>query len=262
MMRDKLKDEDYFKRYSDSCVSRLEKNINKLQNNEIREDRVSAVEFNIIRTAVKLITSLYSLGVSIEDLSMEIRKIIGYMEKNWKPEKTKVEAKVGNKFELWDQYRVESYEYFLHILSLAYLLNVSDEDFQVLVDIIDRDNISDNLYEFIIKARFPDRAQNRAEEYDHDLSVILKVYKSLRAATEQESKEEAAKLVKRFLEKSFYHKHANFYDTHKNRGEIYYGYWSFESAAVATIMGLDDSSFRENQYYPKDLSHGDGAGVV
>ena len=88
------------------------------------------------------------------------------------------------------------------------------------------------------------------------------MYKILRAATEQENKNEAAKLVKRFLEKSFYHKHANFYDAHKNRHEIYYGYWSFESAAVATIMGLDDSSFRESQYYPKDLSHCDNAEAV
>jgi hypothetical protein len=79
------------------------------------------------------------------------------------------------------------------------------------------------------------------------------VYKNLRAATQQQDTAEAAKLVKRFLEKGFYHKHANFYNKHKNQHEVYYGYWSFESAAVVAIMGLDDSSFRENQYYPKDL---------
>ena len=256
MMRDKLKDEDYFRRYTDLSASLLEKNINKLQSNEIREDRIGAVQYgSVIMTAVKLITAHYSSGSGIENLSMEIRKVIRYMERYWRPEQTKVKAKVGKKFELWDQYRVASYEYFLHILSLAYLLNVPDEEFQVLVDIIDRDNISDNLYEFIIKARFPQRGQNREEEYSQEQSVILKVYKSLRAATQQEDKKEAAKLVKRFLEKSFYHKHANFYNAHNSRHEIYYGYWSFESAAVASIMGLDDSGFRENQYYPKDLGN-------
>jgi hypothetical protein len=33
----------------------------------------------------------------------------------------------------------------------------------------------------------------------------------------------------------------------------YFGYWSFESAAIVAALGLDDSSFRDNEYYPKDL---------
>jgi hypothetical protein len=33
----------------------------------------------------------------------------------------------------------------------------------------------------------------------------------------------------------------------------YYGRWSFEAAAVVAIKGLDDASFRDNPYYPKDL---------
>jgi hypothetical protein len=258
MIRDKLKDEDYFRRYSELRVSLLEKYINKLQNNEIREDRIGAVQYgNVIMSAIELITAHYSSGSSIEELSIEIRRVIEYMERYWKPEQTKVKARAGKKCELWDQYRLESYEYFLHILSLAYLLNVPDEDFLVLVDLIDRDNISDNLYEFIIKARFPQRAKIREEEYSLDKSFILKVYKHLRAATQQKDMQEAAKLVKQFLEKSFYHKHANFYNKHNIQHEVYYGYWSFESAAVVAIMGLDDSSFRENQYYPKDLIHRD-----
>jgi hypothetical protein len=30
-----------------------------------------------------------------------------------------------------------------------------------------------------------------------------------------------------------------------------FGYWSFETAAIVKIMGLDDSSFRGCKYYPK-----------
>ena len=150
---------------------------------------------------------------------------------------------------------VSPYAKMLQMLSLGYLLNISDQNFQILVDIIDRDNISDNLYEFIIKARFADRVQKRPEEYDTDQSVILKVYDKLRKATEQADKVEANKLVKQFLEKDFYHEHSNFYEFHKKKYNAYYGYWSFEAAAVVKIMGLDDSSFIDNQYYPKDLVH-------
>ncbi|MEW8693370.1 MAG: PoNe immunity protein domain-containing protein [Candidatus Thiodiazotropha endolucinida] len=255
MIRDTFKEKAVFDRFCESAASYIPSAIKKLDNKEIREERIGAVEYDIIRTAAQLITAHYSSGSRIEELSLEIRRVVGYIERYWKPEQTKVTAKVGKKFELWDQYMVGPYEYFLHILSLAYLLNVPDKEFQVLINIIDRDNISDNLYEFIIKARFPQRDQNRAEEYSQDKSIILKVYKNLRAATQKQDKAEAAKLVKRYLEKDFYHKHANFYNAHNSRHEIYYGYWSFESAAVTAIMGLDDSSFRENQYYPKDLSN-------
>ncbi|AUS05351.1 PoNe immunity protein domain-containing protein [Pseudotamlana carrageenivorans] len=62
-------------------------------------------------------------------------------------------------------------------------------------------------------------------------------------------------MIKQFLEKDFYHKHMNLYDSHKSKWNIYCGYWSFEAAAVVKIMNLDDSSFIDNQYYPKDLVH-------
>jgi hypothetical protein len=32
----------------------------------------------------------------------------------------------------------------------------------------------------------------------------------------------------------------------------YYGYWSFESAAIAVLHNIDDSSFRAHMYHPKD----------
>ena len=154
-----------------------------------------------------------------------------------------------------NQYYVPTYQIILNYFSLAYLLEIPDSDFQILVNITDRDNISDNLYEFIIKARFPNRVQKRSEEYDTEHSVILKVYNRLRKATKEKDKVAAARLVKQFLEKDYYHKHMNLYNSHNSKANIYCGYWSFEAAAVVKIMGLDDSSFIDNQYYPKDLVH-------
>ncbi|MEG0348628.1 MAG: DUF1911 domain-containing protein [Acinetobacter sp.] len=36
-------------------------------------------------------------------------------------------------------------------------------------------------------------------------------------------------------------------------GISYFGYWSWEAAAVTWLLGIDDSSYREHQFYPKDL---------
>ena len=38
-----------------------------------------------------------------------------------------------------------------------------------------------------------------------------------------------------------------------DEGYLYYGYWSWEAAAVTWLLGIDDMSYREHQFYPKDL---------
>jgi Domain of unknown function (DUF1911) len=38
-------------------------------------------------------------------------------------------------------------------------------------------------------------------------------------------------------------------------GLAYSGYWCFEAAAVVKLLDIDDSSFRDNEYYPADLLH-------
>ena len=78
-------------------------------------------------------------------------------------------------------------------------------------------------------------------------------FSDLRKAIKIENPLEQEKLISHFLKKNFYHKYAGWYNSHKGRHATYYGYWSFESAAIVAILDLDDSSFRDNQYYPKDL---------
>ncbi|MDB0544124.1 hypothetical protein RSP795_21595 [Ralstonia solanacearum] len=46
-----------------------------------------------------------------------------------------------------------------------------------------------------------------------------------------------------------------YYDSHtKGRLHSYYGYWSFEAAAIAVELGIDDSSFRDKPFYPAELA--------
>jgi hypothetical protein len=61
--------------------------------------------------------------------------------------------------------------------------------------------------------------------------------------------------VNDFITKDWYknHKDAGWHNSHKSRHDVFYGYWSFETAAVVKIMDLDDTKFIDCQYYPKDL---------
>lgn len=60
-----------------------------------------------------------------------------------------------------------------------------------------------------------------------------------------------------------------YYDSHtKGRLHNYLGYWSFEAAAIAVELDIDDSSFRDKPFYPAELADfgrsfktGSGAGV-
>lgn len=247
-MRDKLKDINYFEEYIKLNNRSILRGITMLQDDKVSDNKINSFKDDIFIKKLRGLIASYSLGDNIESLKQEYYSVLMYLRECWSGEIVKIRNDR-------DQYLLEPHGRMLRMLSLGYLLDIADEDFQVLVDIIDRDNISDNLYEFIIKARFPDRKQKRPEEYDTEHSVILKVYDKLRKAIEQDNKEEASKLVKQFLDKGFYHKHIGFYNAHKKNYNLYFGYWSFEAAAVVKIMELDDSCFIGHQYYPKDLVH-------
>jgi hypothetical protein len=43
-------------------------------------------------------------------------------------------------------------------------------------------------------------------------------------------------------------------DQHLGGGVNFYGYWSWESAAVTWLLGIDDNSYRDMPFYPRDLA--------
>lgn len=80
----------------------------------------------------------------------------------------------------------------------------------------------------------------------------------LDAAFTADTDGEASAFVKKYLDgwyKGF--EGVSWHDghlVHKEHMMPYYGYWSFEAAAVCVIYDIDDSLFREHLVYPKDLA--------
>ena len=250
-MRDKLKNPTYFNKFIVETESIISKSRQRFIDNKIPLHRLSWHKYNLMNHRFSIVIAKFSEGIEVSDIKREFEELINDISPAaWPSDISKVRI---NPNELADQYMVEPHNKMLSLLSLAFLLRVDSKLLLLLSNIIDHDNISDNLYEFILKAEFSDRKRKRPEEYDPKHSVILKVYRNMRLAIEQTDKTEAQKLIKHFLEKDFYHKHSGFYNLHKEKFDLYYGYWSFEAAAITCIMDLDDSSYRDNQYYPKDL---------
>jgi len=155
---------------------------------------------------------------------------------------------------VYNFYDLSFYDELLWLLSLGYLFNVDNKIFKLIVDVIDRDKVKDELFEFIIGAKLTDRAPIGLESYEKYF-IVPKAFASLRMALKETDKINASKLVSKFIRTEWYnnHKSCGWTGTHLKDNLVYSGYWCYEAAAVTKILGLDDSSYRDWKYYPKDL---------
>ncbi|HGS4994387.1 TPA: DUF1911 domain-containing protein [Vibrio cholerae] len=89
------------------------------------------------------------------------------------------------------------------------------------------------------------------------------LYNSMKGDGVSPTKEERQESIKKYLltwYKSM--KDCYWFDRHKSRISNYFGYWAFETALVTVLYDLDDSSYRDMLYYPKDLvDHARNKGV-
>lgn len=119
---------------------------------------------------------------------------------------------------------------------------------------IDRDKVDDFLFEYLIRYKLKDREIKKKESYKVFFGINEK-YGRLKEIIKENNKVIAQNELKFFLEEEWYPSFLGtpIHNQHLNSHNTYVGYWCFVSAAIVKIKELDDSSFRDNQYYPKDL---------
>lgn len=163
-------------------------------------------------------------------------------------------VKMGKIQIVYNFYNLSYYDELLGLLSLGYLFDIDDYTFKLIVDVNDRDKVKDELFEFIIRAKFPERLPIESESYDKYF-IVPKAFDSLRKAIKESDKKQASQLVSKFVRSEWYnnHKSCGWSGTHRRENGVYSGYWCWEAAAVTCIMDLDDSSYRNWKYYPKDV---------
>lgn len=139
----------------------------------------------------------------------------------------------------------------LRFLALGILLEVSKEDFRVIVDMIDEAKLDDILCDYLVNAYGMKRTYNstkfeKKRPYE-DTQTIWEI-----AATDLV---QATTKLEEYVQKNWLKGHADFGWTKAHKEVGYYGLWSFEAAAIAKILGLDDSRLKEDNHYPYDLAH-------
>ncbi|MCB9234814.1 MAG: DUF1911 domain-containing protein [Bacteroidia bacterium] len=134
----------------------------------------------------------------------------------------------------------ETYQWILHGLGLAILFNENLRTFKDLF--AGKDALIDHLLQLAGQSLTP----NDFLQYSEPYRFLLRAAKSPPG--------EAEESVVRFL-RNYYEglEGVSWYESHKTNQASFFGYWSFEMAAVVKLRGISDVSFADNIFYPRDL---------
>ncbi|TXK73357.1 PoNe immunity protein domain-containing protein [Mesonia sp. HuA40] len=221
---------------------------------EIHLQQIKLVTFS---ARLQILIASYSIGNNKENLRSQFSEAVKVMEQVWDKRITKVYH--GRQEEEYNQYKLNSYIHMLQMFSLAVLLEVPKNEFDILVNLIDRDHIKDKLIEYMISSRYSKRPVLKKESYQRYM-MIPKLYKKLVNIAYDLKAEQAILETRDFLKKEWIKipkKHfisLNLKDIPNYEVKSgFVGLWAFEVAAVVKIKGIDDSSFKDNRFYPDRL---------
>lgn len=228
-MRDKIKTPTYWRKVINEDNQRVLKFRNKLNNNEVKEDRIQAVIEGMDRIKFSLFKSMYSAGYDINECKVIYLEMLKSMSVYWQEDRSYVDL-------LW-------------LLSIGILLRIKSEYVDYLREMIHRHKVCDKLINFMM--HYLDK------DWQTDGDYFMKSPYQFLDDVINTDKENAVKLLKDYLTNNWYKTHYEmaWFDSDKLKNDTYSGYWSFESGAIVKILGLDDSELKDVPYYPYDLVH-------
>jgi hypothetical protein len=168
----------------------------------------------------------YSMGSSLSEMQQTLERIVDYHAKGY----------------LRLKY---SYEKSINLISIAYCLGMDAEKWTPFIEELDSLGKYDRLMGVIVtdmgmSVNIP--SETSRTPYEH----LVKVFDA--SASQQ------VDIIKEYLKCHWYkgHDDSYWYGNHKDE-KLYFGYWSFESAAVVKILGLDPAAFEGVDYFPIDI---------
>lgn len=176
------------------------------------------------KSGLGLMDAMYSLGQSVESLIRHFNRAVDDLDKSYN--RDDYNPKNG----MWG-----NYEALLEILSWGILLETDDDAMRKITDAIFYRNTDDALIDFLLSAC------NIGWQHHTTKYHVFNPYRFLQdiILAAQSDKAEASLLLATYLKKKW----------RSDDG------WSYESAAVTKVLGLDDSRLKNNRHYPYELAH-------
>ncbi len=209
------------------------------------QDKVNNAAFAIFTTLFSKMNAQYSSGADLDPFKEDLVVMLDLVERYFAGGHNKFKSRKNPDIHT---YNMDTFDQLLWTLSIAFMLGLPESEFQKFAKVLEIDQVEDKLFNFILAAAIEDRGYDPEMQESH----ITEIRQTLKTAFTAEP-EEAQKIVKQYISPVWMREHrsAGWYGNHKGPG--YSGYWCYEAAAVTCILGLDDSSYRDHKYYPKDL---------
>lgn|GEM_PF-1662175 len=245
LTRDKHREREHFESNILGQIESHNRRLQKLELNQIHPDRVISVKQSMVTNLIQKVVAMYSAGFPVEALSHDFDVIVKLIEESWVEGAKKIK---GPRNIILDQYCIDSFMQFLRLLSIGFLLRLENNFFDRLSSILKTDGVIDSLFENILSFQL----KSREIQYEKP-TYQFKLFRNLKNAFNCQDKGEAQIFVQVFLEKDWLKELKMSHMLTATNKDWYYGRWSFASAVIVAIKDLDDSSFRDNLYYPKEL---------
>lgn len=217
MLRDMIKDENYFNKYIAYQNERIAKFENILTQNSLEESKIKQCNEYLANYRLDLIKAKYSIGANFD----EVKSIFLEFLENTK-----------NSGEL-------TYNNGVDTLSLAIIFD-SDVSF-IYNKIVDKDDVIKFLYEF---------ACNKTIIYVNECmfsDIYLEFINVIKTKNED--------LLIKYMQDDWYHNNINtsWYDSHNLTSEVYCGYFCFIAVAIIKALNFDIKKFSNVRFLPIDL---------
>ena len=192
------------------------------------EEVIRLTQYDVSYYQKKNMIATYTAGYSIEKFKEEYLKYVDSLLPVW-------QSNSGYLQMIW-------------ALSIGILLEIDEEIFVQLVDLVKKDDPEDYLIDYLIQSRHPEWTIRINYNFPRPYGFTRKII-------EEDNSDQALKLLKEYVTKKWYpgHRDTGWYDLHKENIDNYYGYWSFEYGALCKLKGLDNKELEGVPYFPYDL---------
>ena len=225
MFRDKYKDENYFQKKYDFNFKAFERREGKEHKERVLPQYINKYYISQSTYAEKLLRINYALGNSLDEVFKWFKISLRYYQLSY--------GAFESIYDLMDYF------------SLAVLFEDRKEEF-----IEDIEKIFSKYQAFV----------DASEQYEDGYIDTLAIYllegqvENFRSHLEYLNMigNDADSVIE--AQKFWYYAHseASWYDTHKTE-DAYYGYWSFDTAALCKMRGIYDERFKDLDFFPYDL---------
>jgi len=185
--------------------------------------------------ALKILIVRYSAGESVQSLRDDALKTFEHFKK--------YDQFSNDKFKLWEP---DAYQYVMWLLSLAALLGLKEWVPTIATWISTDPEDGQDLLVSRLFGQFGISLPGESLVHEKPYAALLRA-----SETQGEAQQQA---MTGYL-KHWYGgmKDCYWYDRHKRLAAGFFGYWSFEAGLVTLLWNIDDSSYRDMRFYPKDL---------